>query len=135
MHKTSESQFHGGTLRSLDSSAADDGGSGGWGAYAVVITVVVHVLFRWGQGVREGAIREVEVNVVGYDADVVHDGVDRREAVLQCREDSTSRWRERMDGDARLQNPKDTFQETTQASNPSSCQSHCCWMGISGVLL
>jgi len=91
MRKTSESHFHGGTLGSPDSAADDDGGSGGRGANAVVISVVVHVLFGWGQGVREGAIGEVEVIVVGDDADVVHDWVDRGEAVLQGREDSRSR--------------------------------------------
>jgi len=89
IRKTSELQYHGGTLGPPDSAAAGDGGSGGQGTCAVVI-IVVHILFGGGQGVREGAIGKMEV-VVGDDADVVHDGVDSGKAVLQGGEYSGSR--------------------------------------------
>ena len=122
IHKTNNPQFPQITLSPPNSAAAGNGSGGGRGP-SVVAFVVVHVLVGGGEGVHKGAGREVEAVVVldGDNVDVVHDGVDRGEEVLQRVEDSRSWRRERVDGDARLQNPEDSFQETPQASLSSSC--------------
>lgn len=122
MHKTCNPQLPDTTRSPWDSAAASVGGGGG-GRGPSAIAVVVHFLVGGGEGVREAAGGEVEAVAVvdGDDADVVHDGVHRGEALLQGGEDSRSRWRERLDGYARLPNPKDSFQETPQASLSSSC--------------
>ncbi|KAH1076868.1 hypothetical protein GYH30_052400 [Glycine max] len=101
MHKTSNPQFPQITLSPPNSAAVGNGSGGGWRPSAVAF-IVVHVLVGGGEGVHEGASREVEVVVVldGDNADVVHDGVDRGEEVLQKVEDLRSRRREWVDGDA-----------------------------------